>query len=152
MKPLYDFFDSVRGPAGRFTFVDFNGIDEGGLLWTLFVTQGDGVAVTWDLPTFGIAVSPLPRIFEDGIEKTVEVYTDAVNPAINYHVHVGGGTDGLDTLLAQNAPAAGKIVTITAKCRRAFRKAMFVNAKNPFSVDTPATYAQAGVTIVEVRK
>jgi hypothetical protein len=57
---LQAFFDSVNGAAGRFTFVDFNGIGpiggtDPGVPWRgLYVTQGDGVTTSWDLPTYAI--------------------------------------------------------------------------------------------------
>jgi hypothetical protein len=151
MKPLYDFFDSVGGPAGRFVFVDFNGIDQGGIPWTLFVAQGDGVATAWDAPTFGIVASPAPIVYANGIAATT-VWDSATPAGGQYGVKPGTGTDGLDKIHAGTAPAIGAIVTIFGTCRRAFRKAMFTNPKNPFSLDVPNVYGQPGVTIVEVRK
>lgn len=155
IKTLYDFFESVGGSAGRFTFADFNGWDTGGVAWSgLYVAKGNGVAVTWDLPTFGIVASPAPVVYENGVSKTSDVQGAGgfPNAALNYHIYLGTGTDGVDSITAQATPAASVIVTIDATCRRAFRRAKFLNAKNPFTWDPPEMSTQGPVTIVEVRR
>jgi hypothetical protein len=150
---IADFFESVRGGAARFTFVDRNGIDEGGRAWAkLFVAQGDGAEDgPWDLPTYALVASPAPIVYEDGVAKTTT--WDTTTPAAGtYGIKAGTGTDGLDRLYAGTAPAAAVIVTISGTCRRAFRKALFLDEKNPFAWATPDNYSCGPVTIIEVRK
>jgi hypothetical protein len=248
---LYNFFESVDGPAGRFTFVDFNGIgppggSDPGVAWTsLFVAKADGITLAWDLPTFGIqtmwyesedTVYPT-EVEENGVAKTTSFVTTTPDPTKKYNIKVGAGTDGVDLVTAtaslstvatapspgisgtslsvhagdgagfpatsfyanvwptavaptvanvetiqvtvratdafttiiraQNgtalrtiivgdqiavAPAASVIVTVSATCRRAFRRARFIVAKNPFQYDVPANYSESPITIVEVRR
>ena len=160
IKTLYDFFESVNGSAGRFTFVDFNGIGriggtDPGVAWSgLYVAQGTGAAVTWDLPTFAIVAGSTPVVYENGIGKTSDVYGAAgfPNAALDYHIYLGTGTDGVDKITAQAAPASTVIITIDATCRRAMRRARFVNIKNPFLFEVPAIYSAGPVNVVEVRK
>jgi len=216
---LHAYYESVNGAAGRFTFVTFIGIDDGGLAWPgLFVVQGDGVDDgPWDLPTYAIqqsmtsvsasltagvvVVTPAsmtnivvggaltavnadgtsgevvtvtattattftatfasnkaanwlvnaPLIFADGVAKTT-VWNTATPAAGTYGTKVGTGTDGVDSLYAGTAPGAGVIVSAYALCRRAFRKAKFLNVKNPFSFDAPDINDCGPVTIIEMRK
>lgn len=153
IQTLYAFFDAV-GASGRFTFVDFNGIDEGGRGWLkLFVAQGTGAIGTWDLPTYALVASPAPVVYENGTAKTTSVWVSgSTTPAAgSYLIVPGTGTDGVDTLNAGTDPADGVIVTIDATCRRAFRRSLFTTAKNPFSWDS-FSGAQGPVTIIEVRK
>jgi len=234
MRVLYDFFESVRGSAGRFTFADFNGFDLGGRAWpALFVAKGNALALEWDLPTYALAASPAPVVYENGVSKTSDIYMTTWDDTKAYHIKVGAGTDGVDLLTAEaaittvaTAPspassgtslivAAGKgarfpaapfyanvwptavdpteanietvqvtavvtdtltivrgtparsivvgdqiavpplatvIITIDATCRRAFRRAKFLNVKNPFVWDPPEMSTQGPVTILEVRK
>jgi hypothetical protein len=145
---LHSFFESV-GSAGRFSFADVTV-----LAWTsLFVVQGDGVDDgPWDLPTFAIAASPAPVVYENGVVKTSEIYTTSTNPTFDYHIKVGAGTDSGDQITPQTATGNGVIVTIDATCRRFFRKAKYANPKNPFSFDVPDIHDQGPVTILEVRR
>jgi hypothetical protein len=242
IKTLYDFFESVDGSAGRFTFVDFNGAGpvggtDPGVAWSaLYVAKGDALTLAWDLPTFGLRASPAPVVYENGSVKTNDIYTSTWDDTKAYHIKVGAGTDGVDLLTAESAittvatapspattgtslvVAAGKgarfpgtpfyanvwptavaptllnietvqvttvstdtltivrhqngtsarsivvgdqiavpplstvIITIDATCRRAMRRAKFVNVKNPFLLDVPALYSAGPVNVVEVRK
>jgi len=154
IKTLYDFYESVGGASGRFTFVDFNAPDSGGQAWAdLFVAKGDGAEDTWDLPTYALVASPAPVIKESGTTKTSAV-TPAGSPDVtkDYNIVLGTGTDGVDLLIATAAPASPIIVTISGTCRRAFRRAKFTNAKNPFVYDVPDFFSAGPVTIIEVRK
>jgi hypothetical protein len=156
IQTLYKFFDSV-GPGGRFTFVDFNGIGvvggtDPGVPWVgLFVAQGDGIATSWDAPTYGIVVSPAPVVYENGSAKTTD-WNTTTPAAGHYGLKVGTGTDGVDKIYAGTAPASGVIVTIDATCRRAFRRAKYVAAKSAFVYNVPQNYYADSVTIIEVRK
>ena len=160
IKTLYDFYESVNGAAGRFTFVDFNGIGpiggtDPGVAWSsLYVAKGTGAAVTWDLPTFGLIEHDGATVYENGTAKTTTIWTSgSTTPAAGqYMVILGTGTDGVDTLNAGTAPASTVILTIDATCRRAMRKAKFTNVKNPFLLDVPANYSAGPVNVVEVRK
>ena len=157
---LYNFFESVDGDAGRFTFVDFNGIGpiggtDPGVAWSgLYVAKGTGAVGTWDLPTFGLKTSPAPVVYENGAAKTTAVWVSgSTTPAAGtYLIIPGTGTDGVDTLKAGTDPASTVIVTIDATCRRAMRQAKFTASKNPFVLNVPANYYQGLLTIVEVRK
>jgi hypothetical protein len=164
---LHNFFESVDGAAGRFTFVDFNGIGpigggaDPGVAWSgLFVAKGDGTTVSWDLPTFRIKAFPAPVVYENGTAKTTAIWTGgSTTPAAGTYLIIpansddtGAGTDGVDLLHAGTAPAASVIITIDATCRRAERRARFIVAKNPFVLNVPANYYQGPVTIVGVRK
>lgn len=156
IKVLYDFFESVNGSAGRFTFADFNGIGpigsvDPGVAWSgLYVAKGTGAAATWDLPTFALVASPAPVVYENGVAKTT-AFTGAPG-AGTYGIVAGAGTDSVDKLYAGTAPASTVIVTIDATCRRAMRRAKFTNVKNPFLLEVPAVYSAGPVNIVEVRK
>jgi hypothetical protein len=155
IKALYDFFESVHGSSGRFTFADFNGWDLGGRAWSgLFVEKGTSAVVTWDLPTFALVASPAPVVYENGTAKTTAVWVSgSTTPSAGtYLIIPGTGTDGVDTLKAGTAPASTVILTIDATCRRAFRRAKFTNVKNPFTWDPPEMSTAGPVTIVEVRK
>lgn len=237
VKTLYDFFESVGGPAGRFTFADFNGIDEGGRAWSsLFVAKSDGFTIAWDLPTFALVADPAPVVYANGYVQTSEIVVTTPDTAKAYHIYLGTGTDGVDKMTAQaslttvatapspattgtslvvaagtgasfpstpfyasiwptavaptalNAeivyvtgrttdtltisratapayvrtvivgdqiaapPARSVILTISGTCRRAFRRARFTAALNPFGFDVPEIGAQGPVTIAEVRK
>lgn len=154
MKALYDFFESVRGSAGRFTFADFRGWDIGGIPWSLFVAKGTGTLATWDLPTFALVASPAPVVYENGVAKTTSVWVSgSTTPSAGeYMIVKATGTDGVDTLNAGTAPASTVILTVDATCRRAMRRAKFTNVKNPFTWDPPEMSTAGPVTIVEVRK
>jgi hypothetical protein len=160
---LYNFFESVHGPAGRFTFVDFNGIGpvggvDPGVPWVnLFVAKGDGVTTTWDLPTYGAVAGITPIEYSPGLYMGYATPLVLVNGSISYSgsyaVSYGTGTDGVDSLEATSgAPSAGSIISVSATCRRALRRARFTTAKNPFVYNAVANYYQGPVTIVEVRK
>lgn len=160
MQTVYSFFESVGGPGGRFTFVDFNGIGpiggaDPGVPWTgLYVAVGDGAAATWDAPTFATQASPAPVVYENSVAKTTAIWTSgSTTPAAGaYFLIPGAGTDGVDTINAGTAPTAGVIVTIDATCRRAMRRACFTTQKSPFVYNVPANYYIGTLTIVEVRK
>jgi hypothetical protein len=160
IKTLYDFFESVNGSAGRFTFVDFNGIGpiggtDPGVAWSgLYVAKGTGAAGTWDLPTFGLKSSPAPVVYENGVAKTTAVWiSGSTTPSAGaYLIIPGTGTDGVDKLNAGTDPASTVLVTIDATCRRAMRRAKFTNVKNPFLFEVPAVYSAGPVNVVEVRK
>ncbi|MDD5304297.1 MAG: hypothetical protein PHS14_14455, partial [Elusimicrobia bacterium] len=49
-------------------------------------------------------------------------------------------------------PLATVLITIDATCRRAMRRAKFLNQKNPFTWDPPEMSTAGPVTILEVRK
>jgi len=157
---LHNFWESVDGPSGRFTFVDFNGVGlpgastHPGVPWvSLFVFKGDGVEDTWDLPTYALAASPAPIVYENGVAKTSAI-TLAGSPDVtkDYNIVLAAGTDDVDRLIATATPASPIIGTISGTCRRALRRARFLNAKNPFTLNVPANYYQGPVTILEVRK
>lgn len=237
IKTLYDFFESIGGPGGRFTYADFNGIDEGGRAWAgLFVAKGDGITLAWDLPTYALVASPAPVVKENGSTKTNDIYTTSWDDTKAYHIKVGAGTDGVDLITAESCittvatapspatsgtslvvasgkgarfptppfyanvwptaapptasnietvqvtnvttdtltivraqndtvartiivtdqiavpPASTVLVTIDATCRRAFRRARFAAALNPFTFDVPEVYGCGPMTIAEVRR
>lgn len=239
---LYDFFESVDGSAGRFTFVDFNGIgpiggSDPGVPWTgLFVAKADGITLAWDSPTFGLKVTPAPLVYQNGTLQTSDVYTTTWDNTKMYHIKVGAGTDGVDLLTADGArstvatapspatsglslvvatgdgarfpatpfyanvwptavaptpanietiqvtnvatntltiaraqngtsarsivigdqiaipPAATVVLTISATCRRAMRRARFTTVKSPFVYEVPAIYQAGTFSVIEVRK
>lgn len=251
IKVLHDFFESVNGAAGRFTFVDFNGIGriggaDPGVEWSsLYVAKADGLALAWDSPTFGTVAGfttiedmayDTPLVFENGVQQQCDIYTTTWDPTKPYHLKVGGGTDGVDLLTADGArttvatapspatsgtsmvvaagdgarfpatpffanvwptgvaptlanietvqvtnvvtdtltiaraqagtsartivvtdqlaipPAATVIVTVSATCRRALRRAKFTTMKNPFLFEVPAIYQAGSLSVIEVRK
>lgn len=158
IQVLYNFFESVNGSAGRFTFVDFNGIGpigqpDPGVAWNhLFVAKGDGVTVTWDLPTFGMKNDTEPVVYENGVAKTSTVILDTPDTGVDYNIVVGTGTDGVDQLIAIAATAADVIITIDGICRRAMRRAKFTTVKCPFVLQVPANYQAGTLSVVEVRR
>lgn len=163
IKTLFDFFESVNGASGRFTFVDFQGAEDlgqidSGVAWSgLFVAKADGVTTSWNLPTFAIKGDAAPVIYENGVAKpTLAYFGGDVFPAPGtYFITPGAGTDGVDRVALMGdvpAPAASVILTIDATCRRAFCRAKFANAKNPFTFEFAGTNSQGPVTIIEVRK
>jgi hypothetical protein len=111
---LYNFWESVHGCAGRFTFVDFNGIgplggSDPGVSWAgLFVAKADGITLAWDLPTFGISTvwyvvgdTAYPtEIEENGVAKTTSFVTTTPDSTKKYNIKVGAGTDGVDLVTA----------------------------------------------------
>ena len=168
---LWKFYEDVDGAAGRFTYVDFNGIGvppsgaHPGVLWlNLFVAQGDGTTAAWDAPTYAahtasyfigdIGYPGIPIVYENGTAKTTDVWVSgSTTPAAGHYFLVPGtGTDGVDKITAGTAPAAGVIITIDATCRRALRRAKFLADTNPFTLNVPTNYEQGTVTIQEVRK
>lgn len=155
-KTLYDFWESVGGAGGTFSFADFNGIgpiggSDPGVPWTgLYVAKGDGVTVNWNLPTFGLQSSPAPVVKANGVTKTSEIYTTSTNPAFDYHIKKAAGADGEDIISAQVAPALGVIVTIDATCRRFARYAKFVGDVFPFSLDDPTAVQAGTLSLIEV--
>jgi hypothetical protein len=171
IKTLYDFWESVDGCAGRFTFVDFNGIGpigsggpDPGTPWSgLYVAKGDAVASTWDLPTYAIVAGSSPVVYENGSAKTTAIWTSGTTTptAGTYLIIPGTGTDGVDTLKAGTVPASTVIITIDATCRRAMRRACFsmgvggattYPGQNPFVLNVASNYYQGPLTIVELRK
>jgi hypothetical protein len=239
---LRNFYESVHGASGRFTFADFNGIGsiggtDPGVPWSgLFIAKGNSVTLIWDLPTFGLVNDSVLKVYQNGSERTRDVYTTTPDTSKNYHVKIGAGTDGVDQMTAQASitsvatapspattgtslvvhagdgagfqstpfyaviwpagspqptttyeivhvtgritdtlttvraqlgttarsvivgdqiavpPAGDVILTIDATCRRAFRRAKFLQAKNPFVLNVVANYYQGPVTILEVRR
>lgn len=163
---LWKFYEDVNGAAGRFTFIDFNGIavpggTDPGVLWEgLFVAQGDGTTTSWDAPTYHTVTGTYtitdtlwntPLVLENGVPFTTEY--DTTTPASgHYGFKPGTGTDGVDKIYAHTAPAVGVIVTVVAQCRRALRRARFTADRNPFSMQVAGNYQQGSLTIQEVRK
>lgn len=86
---LWNFYESVGGSAGRFTFIDFNGIgmpggSDPGAPWRgLFVAQTDGYAVSWDMPTYGA------RAYVTTIAAAITAGTRTVTPASMDGIKVG---------------------------------------------------------------
>ena len=224
IEVLAAFFRSVGGAAGRFTYVDFNGVgtiggSDPGVPWAdLFVRQGTGSGTgPWDLPTFSIneamafvssaivapgafivapssmvgiatgstlnvanldgtayeqivvtaaysssflatyanahtspwCINP-PVVYENGVAKVTEWNT--TTPASgHYGVKAGTGTDGVDSLYAGTATPDGVIVSISATCRRALRRAHFVQPKRQFTYQVPMSYLGDTFSIAEVR-
>lgn len=225
IQVIHAFFNSVRGAAGRFTFIDFNGVGviggtDPGVPWKdLFVRQGDGTGTgPWDLPTYaikqsmttvtgtvtagaGVVVTPAsmsgivlgctltavnadgtngeevtvtavstttftatfasnkaanwlinaPLVYENGVAKTTKWNNNAPG-AGNYGIKVGVGTDGVDGLYAGTSTADGVIVTISAMCRRAMRRARFVAPKAVYTYNVPGNLAIESFTIAETTK
>ena len=147
LSTLYEFFYAQKGRHGAFTFFDFNGWNSTpvGVKWPeLFVATLDGVTTSFDLPMLG---SSSIHVFVNGVEITSEIYTDSMDPGIASHVHVGGGTDGRDTILLQAAHTAGDILTYQATGRRACR-ASFGEDSMSFT-DFVALTTESGLSIVE---
>lgn len=91
-----------------------------------------------------------PLVFDNGTVKTT--FISGSPGAGTYGVVMGAGTDGVDQLKAGTAPAAGHLITISAQCRRALRRAKFLSDTNPFVYNVPANYEQQSVSVQEVRK
>jgi hypothetical protein len=122
IKTLYDFFESVNGSAGRFTFVDFNGIGpiggtDPGVAWSgLYVAKGTGAIGTWDLPTFAIKSSATTVV------ASLSAGTQTVTPVSIAGIIVGG------SLTAVNADGtSGEVVMVTAITATTFT-AVFTNS------------------------
>jgi hypothetical protein len=154
-KILFDFWTSVGGTAGVFTFADFagrSGSVDIGIPWSgLYVSKCDGVTVTWDLPTYALKQSPSPVVYANGVSQT---FAWNSIPVSGYYITPGGGTDGLDLLgFVGSAPVANTILTIDGTCRRAARRAKFIgnNDKFPMTIENPGTY-RINLSIVEVQK
>lgn len=92
-----------------------------------------------------------PLVFENGVAKQT-VIASGIPGSEPYSIKVGYGTDGVDALYAFVAPADGVIVTVSALCRRAFRRARVTNAKAAFSYNNVGNYSGDVITITEVRK
>lgn len=119
---LWDFFEQV-GAAGRFTFVDFNGVgvvggSDPGLSWrNLFVAQGDGGTTSWDLPSYALRTSLTTVV------ASLASGARTVTPASMTGIAVG------QTLTAMNADGSNpEIISVTAKTPTTFT-AVFASAK-----------------------
>lgn len=123
MMLLWNFYESVSGAAGRFTFVDFNGVgavggSDPGIAWgNLFVAQGDGVATSWDLPTYAL------RADLTMVVGSLSAGSRTVTPVSMTGIRLGS------VLTAMNADASNpEIVTVTATTNATFT-ATFASAK-----------------------
>lgn len=170
VKTLLDFWNSVGGGNGTFSFADFNGYVKGdsagpGIAWSnLFVAKGDAVAQAWTLPTF-ILQCPLvgsgPILIDSNSAHADYVavkVAGTLKPNITLHpddtgsdgyIRQGYGTDGFDYLHLAAVPAANAIVTIDGTCRRGVRLARFTIDEFPFNVKNPANYSGGVISIAE---
>lgn len=120
---LWNFFETVGGQAGRFTFVDFNGIgpiggSDPGVPWSgLYVAKGDGVTTTWDLPSYA------GQADLTSVVASLTAGTRTVTPLSMSGIVVGA------TLTAMNADGSNyEVVTVTATTQTTFT-AVFAQAK-----------------------
>jgi hypothetical protein len=134
---LQAFYETVNGAAGRFTFVDFNGIGviggtDPGVPWkNLFVVQGDGAAVgPWDMPTYGI---------KDNMTTVASGVTAGAGVVVT-PVSMRGIRDGV-TLTAVNADGTdGEEVTASACTATTFTATFTINKTAGWYINAPLVF------------
>lgn len=140
IKVLNDFWESIGGGNGVFTFLDPTDSDLGGMAWTdLFVGVGNGVQTIWNLPMLSSGAPSAYVIKVSGVTKT---YTT------DYSIAAAGGTDGVDKLTMVAAPAPGAILLASATGQRA---GQFRFDGDELSLTSDVGYKQASVTLIQVR-
>jgi hypothetical protein len=137
LQVLSAFFNSVNGAAGRFTFVDFNGVGtiggtDPGVPWKdLFVRQGTGSGNgPWDLPTYSIKQQMTT------VAGTVTAGAGVVvTPASMSGISLGC------SLTAVNADGTnGEEVTVTALSATTFTATFVSNKAANWLVNAPLVY------------
>lgn len=161
VKTLFDFWQTVGGGLGTFSFADFNGYVYGnstgpGIPWTnLFVAKGDATAHAWTLPTYILQVTyNLQGMITDPVVKVSGTALTALTlhpntTGFDGYIQQGGGVDGFDYIHLASAPAADAIVTISGTCRRGLRLARFASDEFPFQTRNPANYASGTISVIE---
>jgi len=131
LRQIWSFFRAHRGRGVPFILFDIRGIDltPVGRVWDdLLVGVGDGSRSTWDTPTKG-ATSHSATV--GGVAET------------HYTLTVGGADDGSGgdkiVFASGHEPARGKLVRITATCRR----------KVPVTLDSDVMSFNAMVALLE---
>lgn len=125
MSVIHAFFDSVNGAAGRFTFIDFNGVgtiggtDPGVPWFNLFVRQGTGSGTgPWDLPTYSLKQQM----------TTVTGTVGGAGAATVTPASMSGITLGVQLTAVNADGTSGEVVTVTAITATQFT-ATFASAK-----------------------
>ena len=140
---LYNFYDSIGGAAGRFTFVDFNGAGpvggvDPGMLWSaLYVGTADGATGSWDAPTFGAKASTTTVVASlvAGTRTVTPVSMAGIwNPA-NYSTGVG-----TVLTIVNSDGTAGELVTVTAVTATTFTAIFANNHGANFLVNAPIVF------------
>lgn len=112
---LWNFYESIGGSAGRFTYLDWNGVgmpggSDPGAPWRgLFVAQSDGYAVSWDLPTYGV------RGYTTTVAAAISSGVQTVTPASMDGIKVGS-----ILTISNSNHTIGQVVTVTATTATTF--------------------------------
>jgi hypothetical protein len=139
------FFRSVDGAAGRFTFVDFNGIgiiggSDPGVPWkSLFVRQGTGSGTgPWDLPTFSIneAMSFVSSIVFPGPTTVNPSSMDGIVPGVTLDVANLDGT-------------AFEQIVVTSVGGSSFTATYAIAKTSPWCINPPVVYENGVQKITE---
>ena len=141
MVALWKFYDDVQGAAGRFTFIDFNGIgvpggSDPGIAWpSLFVAQGDGVTTTWDLPCYATK-SSLTQVVGTVTAGAGRVVT----PLSMTGIVVG------TVLTAMNADASSpEVITVTAVTSATFTATFASNKAANWLIQAPLVFENGAI-------
>jgi len=136
---LLDFFESMKGRDGQFTFFDFVGWSSSpvGRYWSkLYVGTHDGSTTTWDLP---IKSSSSRTLYVNGVAKT---------SGVDYTFSAGTGIDGRDRVTGLSG-TNGHIIELTATGRRAINASL--GEDKLVLVNEDPGLASTGLLIVERR-
>lgn len=130
---LYQFFCTMKGKFGTFSYRDFTGWDQGGIAWPyLFVGVGDGSTTAWDVPMYG---STSRTLYKNG-------------SSTSFSFASGSGVNGRDRVTSVTA-ADGDILEWGATGQRMV-SAHFVNDSMSFK-QFCNMLVSTGLGIVETR-
>lgn len=136
---LMDFFESMKGMDGQFTFFDFVGWSSSpvGRYWPrLRVGVHDGSTTTWDLP------------IKSSSSRTLYVNNVAKTSGVDYTFSAGTGLDGRDRVTGLSG-TNGHIIEFTATGRRAMNASL--GDDKLVIVNTDPSLAELALTIIERR-
>lgn len=143
---LQAFYESVNGAAGRFTFVDFNGIgpiggSDPGVPWKdLFVVQGDGAADgPWDMPTYGIQQSM----------TTVAATATSGSPILITPDSMAGIKDGVTLTIANADGTNSEVITASLVSTTSFQATLTSNKAVNWLINPPQVYENGVAKITE---
>ena len=120
---LYDFFVSMKGMAGSFTFIDFNGHDSTpvGIRWPKLYVAVATSRLTYNLPMVG---SSSYTLWKNGADQTSNLWASGGFSGNMWKFHAAAGTDGVDTIEFASTQA-GTLLEWQATGQRVVRNAHF---------------------------
>ncbi len=160
VKVILDFWNSVGGGNGTFSFADFGGYERGnatgpGVAWSgLYIAKADGILQAWTLPTYILQCHTTGGLIDNvtvrvaGTAKpNLTLYPDTSGS--DGYIRKGYGADGFDWLHLAAVPSASAILDMDGTCRRGVRNARIMTDKFPFKIANPANYQGGVISIGE---